>query len=147
VQVLELKVLAIDPPVLRCELFVSKGYYVRSLARDLGERLGAPAHLVALRRLASGPFTLAQATPWPAVTPPPLLGLAEAAASVLPPSRLRPEAVERARQGKRLCVADFSELATGPGPSAWLGPEGELVALGTAGGPELSVVRGFNPEP
>jgi tRNA pseudouridine55 synthase len=146
VRVLELSLLELSPPVLRCELFVSKGYYVRSLARDLGERLGAPAHLSGLRRLASGPFTLAQATPWPALTAPPLLGLAEAAASVLPACRLNEEAVLRARQGKLLTAADFSELPPTPGLGAWLTPGGELVALGSTSG-ELKVVRGFNPEP
>ncbi len=44
-------------------LTVSKGYFVRSLARDLGETLHVPAHLSSLRRLSSGPFTLAEAIP------------------------------------------------------------------------------------
>jgi tRNA pseudouridine55 synthase len=43
------------------DLDVSAGYYVRSLARDLGTRLGVPAHLVALQRTASGPWSLADA--------------------------------------------------------------------------------------
>jgi tRNA pseudouridine55 synthase len=134
---------------LRCELLVSKGYYVRSLARDLGERLGAPAHLSALRRLASGPFGVEQATPWPAATPPMLLGLAEAAASVLPACRIKTEeAVLRARQGKLLTPEDFSDLpraTSAEGAGAWLSPDGELVALGTTSG-ELKVLRGFNSE-
>jgi tRNA pseudouridine55 synthase len=36
----------------------SAGFYVRSLAHDLGVRLGTGAHLVALRRTRSGDFTL-----------------------------------------------------------------------------------------
>lgn len=43
------------------DLDVSAGYYVRSLARDLGARLGVPAHLTALRRTGSGGWTLADA--------------------------------------------------------------------------------------
>ena len=39
----------------------SPGTYVRALARDLGEALGVGGHLVALRRLRSGDFTLDQA--------------------------------------------------------------------------------------
>ncbi len=42
-------------------LEVSAGYYVRSLARDLGQAVGVPAHLSSLRRTASGDFTLGQA--------------------------------------------------------------------------------------
>jgi tRNA pseudouridine55 synthase len=33
-----------------------KGAYMRSLARDIGRALGSPAHVVALRRTAVGPF-------------------------------------------------------------------------------------------
>ncbi|MBV9075561.1 MAG: tRNA pseudouridine(55) synthase TruB [Acidobacteria bacterium] len=40
---------------------VSTGTYVRSLAHDLGRRLGCGAHLAALRRTASGEFTLKDA--------------------------------------------------------------------------------------
>jgi tRNA pseudouridine55 synthase len=39
----------------------SKGTYVRSLAADLGRQLGVGAHLVELRRTASGPFRIEQA--------------------------------------------------------------------------------------
>lgn len=39
----------------------SPGTYIRTLAADVGERLGVGAHLVALRRLASGRFSLENA--------------------------------------------------------------------------------------
>jgi len=45
-------------PVATIDVHSSKGFYVRSLARDLGERLGTVAHLSNLVRLATGPFTL-----------------------------------------------------------------------------------------
>jgi len=40
---------------------VSKGTYLRSIARDLGEALGTAAHLAGLRRTASGALTLSDA--------------------------------------------------------------------------------------
>jgi tRNA pseudouridine55 synthase len=40
-----------------------KGTYVRSLARDLGRRLGCLGHVVALRRLSVGPFAEAGLVP------------------------------------------------------------------------------------
>lgn len=43
--------------LVRC----SPGTYVRTLAADIGERLGVGGHLTALRRLASGVFTTARA--------------------------------------------------------------------------------------
>lgn len=39
-----------------CSFHVSKGTYIRSLARDLGRSMGTAAHLCALRRTASGPI-------------------------------------------------------------------------------------------
>jgi tRNA pseudouridine55 synthase len=42
---------------LRC----SKGTYVRTLAHDLGEKLGCGGHLAALRRTATDKFNVAQA--------------------------------------------------------------------------------------
>jgi tRNA pseudouridine55 synthase len=42
---------------LRC----TKGTYVRTLAHDLGQKLGCGAHLAALRRTASGALSVAQA--------------------------------------------------------------------------------------
>lgn len=47
-----------QPPALMLEVECSKGTYIRSLAYDLGERLGCGAHLGSLVRLRSGPFTL-----------------------------------------------------------------------------------------
>ena len=38
------------------EVLCGKGTYIRSLARDLGEKLGCGAHVASLRRLSSGPF-------------------------------------------------------------------------------------------
>jgi tRNA pseudouridine55 synthase len=44
--------------VVTLSLDCSAGFYVRSLAHDLGERLGTGAHLIALRRTRSGDFSL-----------------------------------------------------------------------------------------
>lgn len=46
---------------LTLEIACSKGTYIRTLAHDLGERLGCGAHVVELRRLASGGFRVEQA--------------------------------------------------------------------------------------
>ena len=58
----EAELVAIDPCedglAWTCIFKVSKGTYIRSLARDLGKRLGAPAHLEALERISAGPVTL-----------------------------------------------------------------------------------------
>src|SRR4051812_19613517 len=53
VQVEQLILISRAEHELVVEVEASKGYYVRALARDLGATLGVPAHLSALRRLAS----------------------------------------------------------------------------------------------
>lgn len=45
----------------RIRLSCSAGFYVRSLAHDLGQRLGCGAHVEGLRRLRAGEFTLSDA--------------------------------------------------------------------------------------
>jgi tRNA pseudouridine55 synthase len=52
-----------DPGVLRCEVACSSGTYIRTLADDLGRRLGGGAHLRRLRRTAVGSFTEHEARP------------------------------------------------------------------------------------
>ena len=42
-----------------CAFTVSKGTYIRALARDIGAYVGVPAHLEALKRTAAGPVSLA----------------------------------------------------------------------------------------
>jgi tRNA pseudouridine55 synthase len=49
------------PDTLVIDVHCSKGTYIRTLAEDIGTRLGCGAHLAALRRTASGPLTLDRA--------------------------------------------------------------------------------------
>ncbi len=75
-----------EPPFLTLDLTVSKGTYVRSLAHDLGRRLGCGGHLHGLRRMTVGPFSVEQGR-----TPAQLQALARAGRlreALLPPERL-----------------------------------------------------------
>lgn len=56
----QIEILQWHPPRLTLAIECSKGTYIRSLAYDLGERLGCGAHLGALLRTRSGPFTLSE---------------------------------------------------------------------------------------
>ena len=144
VHVERLELLSCEGALISVELSVSKGYYVRSLARDIGERLGLPAHLAGLRRISSGRFTLAEAVAWPASQPVEPMPLVEAASRALPCLRLTAEGERKARLGQRLSAEHFAEPPpTDDGVAAWLGPTGELVALGQRRDAELAVVRGF----
>jgi len=50
-------------PKLTFDLHCTKGTYVRTIAHDLGQKLGCGAHLSALRRTASGKFRIAACLP------------------------------------------------------------------------------------
>ncbi|HKO50913.1 MAG TPA: tRNA pseudouridine(55) synthase TruB [Polyangiaceae bacterium] len=146
VQVEQLLLLSRSEHELVLEVEASKGYYVRALARDLGCSLGLPAHLSALRRLASGRFELRDAAPWPLDPASPLLATAEAARRALPSGILNETGERRARLGQTVELPDFIEPAPAPllETVAWFGRSGELVALGHERSPgEFRVVRGF----
>jgi tRNA pseudouridine55 synthase len=68
-------------PFGKCRVACTKGTYVRSLAHDLGQKLGCGAHLTALRRSASGKFDVADAIPLDAVLK---LSVAELEKRVIP---------------------------------------------------------------
>src|SRR5437764_15291586 len=49
-------------PIAHFRLACTKGTYVRSIAHDLGQKLGCGAHLATLRRVDSGKYDVANAT-------------------------------------------------------------------------------------
>ncbi len=141
----------------------SKGTYIRTLAADLGERLGCGAWLQALRRTASGPFEVAQA-----VTLDALEALDEPAreALLLPPDallagqpavRLPADEAGRFLTGlrRRVALADAPQVRVyGPPPLApdtahdtavFLGSAhitaGELIADRLLSPPEVDALR------
>lgn len=123
-------------PQLEIELEVSKGYYVRSFARDLGETLGCPTHLSALRRTRSGSFDLADAVALDTATEAQLaarlIPCAVAAAAHLASVRVDGACEAALRQGKAIAV-----------PAGCAVPAGGLVAvLSEANGGLIAVVRG-----
>ena len=58
VTILALEMIACALPDVTFRVTCSKGTYVRTLAEDIGEKLGCGAHLVALRRTGVGALTL-----------------------------------------------------------------------------------------
>jgi tRNA pseudouridine55 synthase len=51
-----IEIVRVDIPEIIIEVHCSGGTYIRSLAADIGKKLGTVAHLSSLRRLSSGPF-------------------------------------------------------------------------------------------
>lgn len=61
VEIYRIALLRFEPPVLELEVECGRGTYIRSLAHDLGQRLGCGAHLGELVRARVGPFRLEEA--------------------------------------------------------------------------------------
>ncbi len=131
INVYSLELLEWAPPEVVVDVFCSSGTYVRSLANDLGERLGYGAHLVGLRRTKSGRFTLRDAVSlrrlkesfqmgdWAQYLIP-----ASEALGDWPAVELKAEEVEKIRHGHR--------IPAGEGTQGWaraLTEQGDLVAL------------------
>jgi len=102
-----IKVLGFENDLLTLEIACSKGTYVRSLAHDLGEILGCGAHVVQLRRLASGDVDIEravtleqlQALPTPAERAR-LLQPADSVLEAVPDIHLTPLAAHYLKQGQ-----------------------------------------------
>ena len=65
VTVHEIDIVAWAWPVLTLRIRCAKGFYVRSLARDLATSLGLAGHCLSIRRTAVGPYTVEAAMPLP----------------------------------------------------------------------------------
>jgi tRNA pseudouridine55 synthase len=61
VNVYRIELLRFEPPLVEVEIECGRGAYVRTIAHDLGQRLGCGGHLEALTRLRSGPFAVEDA--------------------------------------------------------------------------------------
>ena len=163
VTVVELKILPIegDREELDFVTFsatVSKGTYIRSLARDIALALGTVGHVTMLRRTKAGPFTLeqaisldfldeaAKARDLTRVVLPLAAGLDD-----IPALPVTPEEAQLLRQGQRLCgkpvegTHQSSTLMDSLMPGLYLATDaGRPVALVEVSAGDVRVVRGLN---
>lgn len=61
IEIFAVEILKIELPLVRFKVEVSRGTYIRSLVRDIGEKLGTNAVMTFLLRTQSGPFRLEEA--------------------------------------------------------------------------------------
>ena len=116
--------------VARVEVRCGSGTYLRSIARDLGEKLGVGAYLGRLVRTAYGPLTLDRATDLESLTSPDAVRDRLLPAEVILPLmervRLNVEQEALVRQGRPVRVVPEPS----PGPVYAHDSQGRLVALG-----------------
>jgi tRNA pseudouridine55 synthase len=124
---------------------VSKGTYIRSLARDIAVALGTVGHVTMLRRTKAGPFTLE-----PAISLDTLADLGQGRAleqallpltaglDDIPALPVTPDQAQALRQGRPV-------IGIAATPGSYLATDLSVpVALVLFDGMELKVVRGFN---
>ena len=124
---------------------VSKGTYIRSLARDIARALGTVGHVTHLRRTRAGPFSLAEAISLDKLN---AIGQGAALENVLLPLEagldgipaldLGPEQARAVRQGRVLTGLAFQDGV------CWARSDGLPLALMQVQGGDARVLRGFN---
>jgi tRNA pseudouridine55 synthase len=159
VHVYALDVLRVDEATIELRVHCGKGFYVRSLARDLAAALGSVGHLSALRRVASGAFSLADAVDAACLSRAPNApgsGEAPGRPALLPPTaalRGRPclalnaQGVIEVGHGRAVLPAHLCDAtlpAPGPEPIGLLDEQGALRALGRAEPDRIVVIRGLH---
>ena len=143
VQIYELEMLSFSAEFLEISVKCSKGTYVRTLAEEIGRRLGCGAYLTALRRTAIGRFRVEEA-----LTPEALAAMGELAARE---RLLAPEALVESRpvldlpeEGARaLCNGQEWSVdpAGGEGEFGVFGPGHRFLGVGRVKAGRLSAAR------
>jgi tRNA pseudouridine55 synthase len=136
-----LQLLELTGEMLTVDMTCSAGFYVRSLAHALGERLGSGGCLQALRRVRSGDFGLEVAATMDVLIANTKAALAmlipmERLLSRLPAVTVTPEGEKRVSHGRVIEPQHVNGVP--PESSDWvrlLGPTGTLLALAQPGSP------------
>lgn len=132
VTVKELRLVSFDGQKAVLDAWVTKGTYIRVLADDIGRRLGAFAHLTALRRTAVGDLRIEDAVPFAEIDTEAktteekraYLKGADFLLQSLPAVTLAAEEAARLRNGQRLAVKSSVR-----GEARAYGPEKNLLGV------------------
>lgn len=126
----EIEVLSCALPDVQLRVSCSKGTYIRTLAEDIGNRLGCGAHLIALRRTRVGDLRLEEAMTLEQLdatddeSRPALLAPVDLLLRKLPAVWLDAEFARRFTHGQRLALNDLDSHVRSAG-------EGSLVSVYT----------------
>jgi tRNA pseudouridine55 synthase len=141
VSVRRLEIVEVADSLITLRIECSAGFYVRSLAHEVGRALGTGAHMAALRREASGAITLNEAIALDVLEADP----DAAKSAIVPVSRMLPDlpacrltrdGVRRAVHGQDVRPVDCEKPPANPGARfvRLIGADDDLVAVGEASG-------------
>lgn len=156
VTIFDLRVCEIRLPEIHFKVSCSRGTYIRALGRDIGRATGCGGHLVRLRRIQSGPFSLDHAVPWENLRAShaieevqPWLIPVEVLLQHLPEVTGDERILEKVRCGRELLGRDMASQrlpALRKGQSVRiLSPEGDLIAISRSE-VEGEEMGSFNPD-
>jgi tRNA pseudouridine55 synthase len=136
---------------IELELTVGSGFYVRSLARDLGVALGTLGHVQSLRRLAGSGWTLAESIELAGFEALPLeerrariVPVLQAAQRVVPVLPVNAEQTILLQQGKRPLLAELPVPQEAAADQTWLAvADNKPIALVVVQDDSWKVIRGF----
>jgi tRNA pseudouridine55 synthase len=131
-----LELLAYEPPLARLRVRCSAGFYVRSLAHELGQTVGTGAVLEHLVRTEAAGFRLSEAVSFETLVKEPrpelraLVLSMETLLTDVPAAALTDEGVSWARRGRNLGPAQLRKpLSSIPPLARLLGPDERLIGL------------------
>jgi tRNA pseudouridine55 synthase len=133
VTISELLLIEAKGPLIRLSVTVSSGTYIRSLANDLGARLGVGAHLTELRRSSVGNFRLDQAARLEQLDQP-----GELERHLIPMENLLTTIPARSLDSGEVRAVLHGQPVAASSDASWLrlmAPDGRLVAMAQAESP------------
>ncbi len=138
VEVYTLTLLKIDLPLVRFSLTCSKGTYIRSLARDLGDKLATGAYLNFLIRTQAGPYLLEDCCTIEEIAekgPAPYLKPIDSALEHLPKVELKEPLRPAIKAGRRIHRSKSKKQGSFADDALYrlYLPDGEFAALGKYG--------------
>jgi tRNA pseudouridine55 synthase len=125
-----------NPPDFTVEILCGSGTYVRSIGRDVGQRLGCGALMTALERRAVGPFRLEDGVTLDNLDRPLIMANLRPprdAVAHLPSVRLTTEEIQKLRQGQR-CLCGGNQPLLPETDYAALNDDGALIGIITPTG-------------
>lgn len=142
VEIKEISIKGVNMPYVELKVSCSKGTYVRSLAHDVGQKLGCGAYLFSLRRTKVGPYGLQDALSPERISEvkkegkinEALISIEEALAH-LPSVAVQEDSVARVQHGVPLVSSSVSKVEGSfePGQTVSITDEqGRIIAMGKA---------------
>ena len=141
IEIFELTCLEFSGNTARLRVHCSKGTYIRTLCKDIGEALGCGGCMESLRRVSAGEYTIDEAVPLArlldAENPEVFLRPLDSMFRNYPALTLTPKQTERCRNGN-----SFS-LAVEDGTYRVYGQNGEFLALSQVNAGVMSTIKSF----